>query len=163
MQELQEKLIPDDLSVDEVEPGDLQPSCSDEDDSVPGSLSDEDRTMAERPAQDLDATEINFTGKPAPGYQEVEGDLISSWKQKKKGHVYALTHCISSDAKLGEGIAVHFCNHFMNLRQRVESAANVKPALIPIFHEEDSCWVYNLVPKQFHFHRPNRVSVNDWC
>ena len=112
--------------------------------------------MAEGPAEDLDATEINFTGKPVPGYQEVEGDLFSSRAQSKKGHVYALAHCISSDATTGAGIAVDVCNHFADLRRRVKSEASVQPALIPIFYGEDSCWVYNLVTKRFHFHRPNR-------
>ncbi len=135
-------------------------SSSDEDDqrsySIPGSLSDEGSTMAECPMQDLDATEVTFTGKPIPEYQEIEGDLFSSRIQKKKGHTYALAHCISSDATMGAGIAVDFCKHFVDLRRRVESEVSVKPALISIFYEEERCWVYNLGTKRFHFNRPNR-------
>ncbi len=57
---------------------------------------------------------------------------------------------------MGAGIAVDFCDHFIDLRRRVESEVSVKPALVSIFYEEEKCWVYNLVTKRFHFNCPNR-------
>ncbi len=184
--EIDEKLVMDDLSVYEVEVGELDPfeledlnekpdeneqaannlpdapfgmetrklkkrksynsensastDSSDSDDqrsySLPGNSSDEDVTLA---GADLDKTEVNFTNKPVPGYQEIAGDLFISRKQRKKGYAYALAHCISADATMGAGFAVTFCNHFPDLRRRVENELNVKAFLAVIHYEEDNC------------------------
>ncbi len=48
--------------------------------------------------EDLDQTQKTFTPRLVPGYQQVDGDLFESRKQKKKGYPYALAHCISADA-----------------------------------------------------------------
>ena len=126
--------------------------------SIPDSLSDEDTEPEEL---DADQTLFQFTAKPVPGYQEVDGDLFQCRKQRRKGHTYALAHCISADATMGAGIAVTFCNHFEGLRSRVESEAHVKATLIPIYLEEDDCWAYNLVTKSFHYDKPTRRDFHE--
>ena len=60
---------------------------------------------------------------------------------------------------MGAGIAVTFCNHFPDLRKRVESEANVKASLIAIHYEEHSCWVYNLVTN--HYDLPTREDFHE--
>ncbi len=132
---------------------DGQSSCK-----IPGESSDDDATIRET---DFDATEVNFTSKPIPGYQVIQGDFFQCRRQKRKGHTYALAHCISADATMGAGIAVTFCEHFERLRHRVESEAKVKASLSPIQFEEDNCWVYNLVTKQYHFDLPERRDLLD--
>ncbi len=126
--------------------------------SVPGSLSDGEVEGGE---SDPDETLVQFTAKPIPGYQELNGDLFQCRKQKRKGHTYALAHCISADAIMVAGIAVDFCNHFRGLRERVESEVQTKGTLIPIYIEEDECWIYNLVTKARHFERPTRRDFHE--
>ena len=64
---------------------------------IPGESSDDDATIRET---DLDATDVNFTNKPVPGYQVIHEDLFMCRQQKRKGYAYALAHCISSDATM---------------------------------------------------------------
>ena len=193
MPELKGQLIMDDLSVDEVEVGELAPSemedlkekadeieldssnqpdapfgmktrgkrrsyniessgsthSGDSDDegayTIPGESADDGATLREA---DPDATEINFTSKPVPGSQVIQGDLFTCRQQKRKGYTYALAHCISADAAMAAGIAVAFCQHFNDLMRRVESETNVKASLVAIHFEEDDCWDYNLIRNQ---------------
>ena len=140
--------------------GTLSDSDSDDDQtySVPGSLSgieDEEEEL------DPEETLVQFTNKPIPGYQEKHGDLFQCRRQRKKGHTYAFAHCISADATMGAGIAVTFCDHFEGLRKRVESEGHVKATLNPIYLEEDDCWIYNLVTKELHFHKPTRRDFHE--
>ncbi len=106
--------------------------------TLPGTTSDEDDVLED---EDLEQTQVNFTEKPVPGYQEIVGDLFESRKQKKKGYPYALAHCTSADAVMGDGIAVTFCQHFKDLRRRVESESSRRGSLIAILEDTDQCWI----------------------
>ncbi len=206
--EIDEKLITDDLSVDEVEvEEELQPfemedlnhppdemefeknnepdapltmqmrgrknrrsynsedsesSISETDDqrsySLPPTTSDEEYLHEE---EDLDETQAAFTQRPVPGFQEIFGDLFESRRQKKKGYPYALAHCISADAVMGDGIVVTFCQHFKDLRRGVESESSRRGSLIAILEEADQCWIYNLVTKDLCFQKPKVEDIRE--
>ena len=62
---------------------------------------------------------------------------------------------------MGAGITVNFCNHFEGLREKVESEAEVKATLIPVYLERDDCWISSLVTKQFLLNKPTRSDLHD--
>lgn len=71
------------------------------------------------------------------------------------GSDYALAHCISSDCKMGAGIAVEFQKRF-NLRIQLMSLPEeqrIRPTCIRINH------VYNLITKECYYHKPSLDTV----
>ncbi len=71
-------------------------------------------------------TQVDFTVKPIPDFEDVIGDLFQARERRKKPYAYALALCISGDAAMSQGIAVEFCKQFEDLRRRVESESSVK-------------------------------------
>ncbi len=104
---------------------------------------------------------MELTAKPVPGHQELDGDFFQCRKQKEKGYPYALAHCISADAAMAAVIAVDFCEHFTDLRRRVETEAHRRATLIAILEEDDQCWVYNLVTKDLCFEKPRKRDIRE--
>ena len=141
---------------------DSESSSSETDDqrsySLPATTSDEDYLHED---EDLDETQAVFTQRPVPGFQEIVGDLFESRKQKKKGYPYALAHCISAAAVMGNGIAVTYCQHFKDLRRRVESESSRRGSLMAILEEADQCWIYNLVAKDLCFQKPKVQDIHE--
>ena len=71
------------------------------------------------------------------------------------GSDYALAHCISSDCKMGAGIAVEFQNRF-NLRNQLLSLPHEKrahPTCVRINR------VYNLITKEWYYQKPTLETV----
>ncbi len=104
---------------------------------------------------------MEFTARFIPGYPELDGDLFKCRKQKKKGYPYAPAHCISADAAMAAGIAVDFCEHFSDLRHRVESETHRRATLIAIFEEDDQSWIYNLVTKDLCFEKLRKRDLRE--
>ena len=127
-----------------------------DEDSTEGKLSEDsdskfDSVLGDPQAglvDDLDATCADFTGRPVPGYQEMEGDIFLVRRQKRKGYAYALGHCVSADAAMSAGIAPKFCAHIPDLRNRVQQGDRRRGTLLPVDWPEEQCWVYNLITKE---------------
>ncbi len=119
--------------------------------------SDFDSVLGDAKAQleeDRDATHVQVTRRPVPGYQEVRGDIFRIREQKRKGFAYALGHCISADAAMSAGIAPKFCQHFVELRERVNNEPRERGTLIAVERPEEQCWIYNLVTKEKCYEKP---------
>ncbi len=79
-------------------------------------------------------------------YSEVTGDLFSS----TNGHT--LVHCISSDCKMGAGIALEFNNRFPDMKSYCLS---LNPMIgDALFYHNKEKKVFNLVTKKFFHHKP---------
>lgn len=84
-------------------------------------------------------------------FKEIKGDLFGI-----KGQIH-LAHCISSDARLGAGIAVLFEKHF-GLREsllRLPLSERRHPTCIRIGE------VFNLITKEFYYHKPTYETVQE--
>lgn len=85
-----------------------------------------------------------YRGDSKMKYTEIKGDLF------KVSGDYVLAHCISSDAKMGAGIAVQFKKRF-KLIDTIQKANEGKLGVGTAFLEGR---VINLITKPKYFHKP---------
>lgn len=93
-------------------------------------------------------------------FTEIKKDLFTM------PDTYCLAHCISSDAKMGAGIAVLFRKHFK--LKSLQNMADSSPLVIGTCYKVDRA--LNLVTKAKYFHKPTYqtltlaiVSMRDIC
>lgn len=86
-------------------------------------------------------------------YEEIKGDLF------KVEETYTLVHCISSDCKMGAGIAVQFVKNNPEMRSTLLKM-NPKVGEALYYNWEGKHGVINLITKEKYFHKPTRENFN---
>lgn len=87
-------------------------------------------------------------------YNEIKGDLF------KVDESYTLVHCISSDCRMGAGIAVEFTNRNPHMKNWLKKRNPlVKDVLF--YNEGNNHNILNLITKDKYYHKPRRKDFND--
>jgi len=87
-------------------------------------------------------------------YEEIKGDLFTV------DETYTLVHCISSDCKMGAGIAVKFVKNNPEIRSTLLKM-NPKVGEALYYNWEGKHGVINLITKERYFHKPTRENFNE--
>lgn len=79
-------------------------------------------------------------------YKEIDENLFNMGKD------YVLAHCISSDCKMGAGIALEFTKRYPNMKTKlIQYGPKVGEA---VSYKKDGRIIFNLVTKTRYWHKP---------
>lgn len=73
---------------------------------------------------------------------------------------YALAHCISSDAKMGAGIAKQFTEKYPDMRNHLQMLP-LAVGDVASYATKDGRLVFNLVTKRFYYEKPTYITLKE--